>query len=116
MISVALFGMVGLPAVDLHGPLHYLGIMDPFCGATRAMYLSVHGRLGEALTYNPGAPILLAAAGVVLIRAAVGVVCHRWLSVRISHRFSVVTLVVALVILEINQQSHAALLTSKWTG
>lgn len=116
VIGVALLAVVGMPPVDLHGPLHYLGIMDPLCGATRAMYLSVHGRLREAMTYNPGAPILLAAAGAVVLRAAIGAASHRWLSVRIPRRISVVLLVAALVVLEINQQSHAALLTSTWTG
>jgi hypothetical protein len=27
--AMAIFG---LPPVDLHGPLHYAGIMDPLCG------------------------------------------------------------------------------------
>jgi hypothetical protein len=116
VIGVALLGVVGIPPVDLHGPLHYLGIMDPVCGATRAMYLTAHGRLREAITYNPAAPILLAAAGVVLLRAAVGALTHRWLRLQIPHRLSVGMLVVVLVVLEINQQSNAALLTSEWTG
>jgi hypothetical protein len=116
VIGVALLGVLGVPPVDLHGPLHYLGIMDPLCGATRATYLSVHGRLREAVTYNPGAPILLVAAGVILLRAAIGAVSHRWLTVRVPRRIGAVILVAALVVLEINQQSHAGLLTSKWTG
>lgn len=24
--------IVGVPPIDVHGPLHYLGIMDPLCG------------------------------------------------------------------------------------
>jgi hypothetical protein len=116
VIGVALLGIIGVPPVDLHGPLHYLGIMDPLCGATRAMYLTVHGRLREAMIYNPGAPVLLAAAGVVFVRAAIGAVSHRWMTVWIPRRIGAVLIVAALVVLEINQQSHAALLTSKWSG
>lgn len=116
VIGVALLGVIGVPPVDLHGPLHYLGIMDPLCGATRAMYLIAHGRLRDAVTYNPGAPILLAAAGLIVLRAAIGTVSHRWLTVRIPRGVGVVILAAALVVLEIHQQSHVALLTSKWNG
>lgn len=27
----------GPPRIDLHGPLHHLGIMDPMCGMTRGV-------------------------------------------------------------------------------
>lgn len=114
--GVAVLAMTGVPTVDPHGPLRYLGIMDPLCGATRAMYLSVHGRLRDALTYNPAAPILLATAGAILLRAAAGVLTHRWLTVVLPRYLSVAMLVAALAVLEVNQQSHAALLTSAWTG
>lgn len=116
IIGVALLAVIGIPSADLHGPLHYLGIMDPLCGATRAMYLSVHGNLRQAMSYNPGAPILLAAAGIVVLRAAVGAASRRWLTITFSRRSAAVLLGVALVALEVNQQSHAALLTSRWTG
>jgi hypothetical protein len=45
--------VVGVPRVDLHGPLHYLGIMDPFCGGTRAMFLLTSGHFSAAAKYNP---------------------------------------------------------------
>jgi len=35
---------VGLPPVDLHGPLHYLGVMDPLCGMTRGTVAVLRGR------------------------------------------------------------------------
>lgn len=116
VIGVALLAVVGIPSADLHGPLHYRGIMDPFCGATRAMYLTAHGDLREAMRYNPGAPILLVGAGIVVLRAAVGAVSGRWLTVAFPRRIAAALLAVALVVLEINQQSDAALLTSRWTG
>lgn len=116
VIGVALLAVIGIPSADLHGPLHHLGIMDPLCGATRAMYLSVHGNLQQAMSYNPGAPILLAVAGIVVLRAAVGAASRRWLTVAFPRRSAAVLLGVALVVLEVNQQSHAALLMSRWTG
>lgn len=51
-IAVALCGLMaavvlavfGLPPADLHGVLHRLGVMDPLCGGTRSVYLTLHGR------------------------------------------------------------------------
>ena len=34
--AAAAMAIFGLPPVDLHGPWHYLGVMDPLCGMTRA--------------------------------------------------------------------------------
>ena len=42
----------GLPPVDLHGPLHRLGIMDPVCGGTRSAYFAVSARWALAWYYN----------------------------------------------------------------
>src|SRR6266851_1560891 len=43
----------GLPPVDIHGPLHYAGIMDPLCGVTRGVRLALLGRVAQAWRYNP---------------------------------------------------------------
>ena len=51
-IAVAM-AIYGLPAVDLHPPLHRLGIMDPLCGGTRAARYAAQGRFEDAWTYNP---------------------------------------------------------------
>jgi hypothetical protein len=106
----------GLPPVDLHGPLHYLGVMDPLCGGTRSVYLTLHGHLREALRYNPAGPLLVVAALAVLIRAAVGRLTGYWVRVRPPRRLSIAVGVVALVALEVNQQLHVALLTQPWGG
>jgi hypothetical protein len=37
-LGLAIFG---LPHADIHGLLHYVGVMDPFCGGTRSMYLTL---------------------------------------------------------------------------
>src|SRR5215207_4948303 len=51
--ATALLAVVGLPPIDLHGPLHYFGIMDPLCGGTRSVYLTTHAHLAAAIRYNP---------------------------------------------------------------
>ena len=62
----------GLPPVDLHGPLHRFGIMDPLCGGTRSVRLAAMGSWSESWRYNPvGVPLILGAAGMV-VRAVVG--------------------------------------------
>lgn len=104
------------PTVSLHGPLHYVGIMDPLCGATRSFYLTLHGRLGDAVRYNPAGPLFVVAAVVALSRAVLGHTTRRWVHGRIPRRFAIAVGVVAIVGLEVNQQSHAALLMAPWSG
>jgi uncharacterized membrane protein YfcA len=112
----ALLAIFGLPTADLHGPLHYLGVMDPLCGGTRSVYLTLHGDLHNAVRYNPAGPVLVLAAVMMLIRAAVGWSTGRWFGVRMPRQIVIPVVVLALVALEVNQQLHAALLTQPWTG
>jgi hypothetical protein len=111
-----LLAVFGLPPVDLHGPLHYLGVMDPLCGGTRSVYLTLHGHLREAIRYNPAGPVLVVAALAVLIRAAVGRLSGYWVRLHPSRWLAIAVGVVALVALEVNQQLHVALLTQPWGG
>jgi hypothetical protein len=111
-----LLAVVGLPHADLHGPLHYLGVMDPLCGGTRSVYLTLHGRLHDAMHYNPVGPLLVAAAVAMLIRAAIGWATGRWFSVGVPRRMLITVAVVAIAALEVNQQLHAALLSQPWGG
>jgi hypothetical protein len=113
---IVLLAVVGPPPVDLHGPLHYLGIMDPLCGGTRSVYLTTHAHLLAAITYNPAAPLVPFIALALLARAFVGRVFGYWITPARPHRAVVVCAVIALVALEINQQLHAELLTSPWAG
>lgn len=115
VMAVAL-AVVGIPHADIHGPLHYFGVMDPVCGGTRSVYLTLHGQLREALRYNPAGPLLVLAAVAMLIRAAVGFSTGRWLAVRVPRWILLPVAVVAVSALEVNQQLHAALLTQPWTG
>lgn len=115
LTGAMVLAMVGMPGVDLHGPLHYVGIMDPLCGATRSFYLTLHGRLGDAVRYNPAGPLFVVAAVVALCRAVLGHTTRRWVHVRIPRRFAIAVGVIAIVALEVNQQSHAALLMAPWS-
>ena len=112
---IALLSVAGLPPVDLHGPLHYLGIMDPLCGGTRSVYLTMHGDLAAAIRYNPAAPLVPLATLAVLARAAVGRLFGRWITPTpprgvVFFCFAAI----ALIVLEVNQQLNADLLTSGW--
>lgn len=114
-IGLAVFG---LPGVDLHGPLHFMGIMDPLCGGTRAIRLATQGHWVQSWQYNPvGIPVLVVLVALVL-RAGVGLVTRRWYTVRVGWTRSrawialAVLLTVALA-LEARQQSIATLLMGR---
>ena len=111
-IAMASFG---LPPLDLHGPAHKIGIMDPLCGGTRAARLTAQGRLGEAWTYNPLGIAATFAATLAVGRLIVGIFTRRWLNVEIAWtrkrmRVALAVVVVLLIILEIRQQGRADLL------
>src|SRR6266568_964455 len=113
LLAVAAMAVVGLPPVDLHGPLHYLGVMDPACGLTRGVVALARGRLATAWTYNPASPLVLAGGVGALVRLVIGRRTGRWLEVRIApHRRRLAMLLAALALLGLwaNQQQHAALL------
>ncbi len=116
LLGALVLAVLGVPSVDLHGPLHYAGIMDPLCGATRSVYLTMHGQWEAALRYNPGAPLLLVAAVGFVLRGAAGWWTRRWIQLRMPRRAAIAVAVVALVALEVRQQSNVALLTAPWTG
>src|SRR5712691_13436657 len=78
--AVAL-ALIGLPPVSIHGPLHYVGIMDPLCGMTRAARLFARGNLSRAWRYNPGSFALAVVAFGVVLRASVGALAGRWVRI-----------------------------------
>jgi hypothetical protein len=111
LLVAGTLAVVGLPPVDLHGPLHYLGIMDPLCGMTRGTVAVLRGQLSRAVAYNPASPLLVAGATLVLGRWLVGRLTGRWLEVRVHPRRVAWGIgVVAVLVLWVNQQAHAALL------
>jgi hypothetical protein len=116
LVIAVLLAIVGLPRIDIHGPLHYLGVMDPLSGGTRSVHLTMHGHLRDALRYNPASPMLVLAAAALLMRSALGWATGYFLSVHVPRRLLIPVTVVALVALEVNQQLHAGLLTQPWLG
>lgn len=107
-VGLAIFG---LPPADIHAPPHYLGIMDPLCGMTRALRALAVGDLGAAWRYNPGVFVLAAAVGFALMRTVVGLVTKRWLDVMFVRRRAVFLGIIVFVGgLWVNQQLHASLL------
>lgn len=105
-------GVFGLPPVDLHGPWHYLGLMDPLCGMTRATRALALGDLSLAWRYNPGSFVLAASASVLLARAGLGLLTGRWISAQVIWRRTFWSaVIVATISLWINQQLNAHLLS-----
>jgi hypothetical protein len=97
-------------------PLHYVGIMDPFCGATRSVYLTMRGQWENALRYNPSAPLLLLVATGLVLHGAVGWWTGRWIYARVPRRAVVAVAIAFGIALAVRQQSNAALLTAPWTA
>jgi hypothetical protein len=105
----AVLAAFGMPPVDLHSPLHHLGIMDPLCGMTRGSAATMRGDLREAWWYNPASPAVTAGGFALLARWVVGRFAGLWVDVRVRATPLVVAVVgLALVVLEVNQQLHAA--------
>ncbi len=111
-VAMAVFG---LPSVDLHGPLHQIGIMSPTCGATRAAWFTARGDLALAWTYNPLGILAVAAAALAVARTVMGLATTRWVRWAVTTTpwkrrvlyLAALTLVLAL---EVRQQSRAGLL------
>lgn len=117
-VAVAM-AVAGLPPVDLHGPLHRMGIMDPLCGGTRAARLTMRGDLAKAWKYNPLGILAAMTALLGMVRLGVGVTTRRWLNVRIvwtpSRKRTVIGAAVALlIVLEVRQQGRSELLMRRY--
>ncbi len=111
LLAAAALTLVGLPPVDLHSPLHHLGVMDPFCGGTRALRLTARGDLIGAWRWNPLSPLLAAGAAGYLIRTGVGLATGRWLNLRFAtDRRLLIPLLLAIGTLEVRQQALAPML------
>lgn len=81
-----LLAVVGLPPFDIHGPLHYLGVMGPTCGMTRGVMWTARGDLARAWQFNPASllvvPTLIGLTG----RAFYGRLTRRWLNLHVRWR------------------------------
>lgn len=111
-VGMALFG---LPPVDIHGPFHYVGIMDPLCGGTRAARYTAQGEWQLAWKYNPLGIVVVAGAAVLAARTLAGVLAGLWLTIQIDWsrrrwRWAIAVAATLLIILEVRQQLRADLL------
>lgn len=109
--------VVGVPRVDLHSPFHHLGIMDPGCGGTRAMFLLSLGDFAGAAHYNPVVFPLVLGVEVLVVRAMIGWTTSRWLSVRLSNgarRMVGLTVLILIIALWVRQQALADLMMQPW--
>ncbi|MGW3353207.1 DUF2752 domain-containing protein [Nonomuraea rubra] len=110
----AYLAVFGLPPVRLHLPTHWLGIMTPGCGGTRAMRQAMLGEWGKAWEYNPASPVIAVGAALMMLRAVAGWVTGRWLTVRLRRRWIArlawIVLAVLVGALWVRQQLHAELL------
>jgi hypothetical protein len=117
-VAVAvLMAVFGLPPVDLHGPLHYLGIMDPLCGGTRAARYAMLGEWRQAWKYNPLGIVAVLGSAALVGRGLIGAITGRWLAATIVWtprrvRLLVAVVLVLVALLEVRQQLLAPLLTA----
>lgn len=114
--AVALL-VLGVPTVDVHPPTHYLGIMDPGCGGTRAMFFLLTGNPATGARYNPVVFPFAAATLLVLLRGVIGTTTGRWWEARLgraARRALLMALAVAVIALGVRQQMHAELLMADW--
>jgi hypothetical protein len=116
VVAAAVMAIAGLPSLDLHGPLHYIGIMDPLCGGTRAARFTMRGEFALAWKYNPLGILAVAGAVAAVGRAVVGILTSRWVTVAVAwtprrRRLAIGLILAVTAVLEIRQQLLAALLT-----
>ena len=102
---VLLLAVLGLPPVDIHGPLHYLGVMGPTCGMTRGVMWTARGDLARAWQFNPASLLVVPTIVLLTGRAVYGRLTHRWLNLHIRWRpWLWVVPAVLILILSIRQQ------------
>lgn len=119
LLAVGALRLAGVPHVDIHGPLHRMGIMDPLCGGTRATYLLASGDFSAAAEYNPVVFPLAVVVAALAARLVLGITLGIWLQVRVprpARRPLLAAFLIAVALLEIRQQVHAELLMQPWSG
>lgn len=115
VLAATAMAVFGLPPVDLHGPLHRLGIMDPLCGGTRAARYAARAQWSLAWEYNPLGIITVLGAAAAAARTATGTLLGRWATAELTwtpsrRRLFLGILAALLIALEVRQQLRADLL------
>ena len=113
----ALLAVVGLPPIDIHGPLHYLGIMGPTCGMTRGVMWSARGDLLRAWQFNPASLLVIPTMMGLTFRALYGAFKGRWINLDIASRpWLRLVLAVTVLVLAIHQQLNVGFLLANPAG
>jgi hypothetical protein len=113
LVLGAVMAVFGLPPVDVHGPLHYLGIMDPLCGGTRSVWVAMSGDIATSWRYNPLGIVLVVGAAATLVRLVLGLLTGHWLNVHVRSWMPLALVGgVLFALLTIRQQLNADLLSS----
>lgn len=114
---VIVLGLVGLPPIDIHGPLHYVGVMGPTCGMTRGVMWAARGDLLCAWQFNPASLLVIPTMAGLVARAVYRMISGRWLNVAIRWRpWLWVIPAVLLLLLSIRQQLNVELLLNNPAG
>lgn len=109
--------IVGLPPVDIHGPLHYLGIMGPTCGMTRGVMWSARGDLARAWQFNPASLLVIPSMVALIGRAIYARVTGRWLNLHLRWRpWLWIIPAVLIVLLSLRQQLNVEFLVANPAG
>lgn len=112
-----LLAVLGLPPIDIHGPLHYLGIMGPTCGITRGVMWTVRGDLARAWQFNPASLLVVLTLIGLTIRAAFGRTTGRWLNLHVRwHPWLWLIPALLAVLLAVRQQNNIDLLLANPAG
>lgn len=113
---LVLLALVGLPPVDIHGPLHYLGVMGPTCGMTRGVMWTSRGDFARAWQFNPASLLVIPTMVGVTIRMIYGL-SGRWLNLDIRWRpWLWILPAVVLILLTVRQQLHIDFLLANPAG
>ena len=115
LVMAVAMAVFGLPPVDLHGPLHRFGVMDPLCGGTRAARYTAQGEWALAWRYNPLGIVTVVAAVIATVRLAIGLAARTWLNAYLAwtprtRRIAVAVGLTFFVVLTVRQQMRAELL------
>lgn len=114
---VVVLAIVGLPPIDIHGPLHYLGIMGPTCGMTRGVMWTARGDLAQAWQFNPASLLVIPTMVGLSVRITYGQVTSRWLNLHIRWRpWLWIIPTVLILMLTIRQQLNVDLLINNPAG
>ncbi len=114
---VVLLAIVGLPPVDIHGPLHYLGIMGPTCGMTRGVMWAARGDLVRAWHFNPASLLVIPTMVGLSVRITYSRITGRWLNLHIRRRpWLWIISTVLILLLTIRQQLNVDLLVNNPAG